>query len=117
MIALITCVIVIISLITASFIIKKWKVRFWSLIISFWCIITLVISYCIGYNLPNTFEKYIIENELEQEVSVELIERALNYNKRIDFGNNLWCRFSIEDRNEYKIDIQYYIDLPRWRKI
>ena len=30
-------------------------------------------------------------------------------NDNVDFGNNYWCRFNIEDRSEYKIDIDKYI--------
>lgn len=49
--------------------------------------------------------KYLLKNN----TSIYVIEQAQYYNNEVDFGNNLWCRFSIEDRSEYKIDIDKYI--------
>ena len=54
-------------------------------------------------------EKEQIEYLLENRLDLYSIEQAEDYNKEIEFGNNYWCRFNIEDRSEYKIDIDKYL--------
>jgi len=39
----------------------------------------------------------------------DYIEEAREYNKEVDSSNNKMVRFKIEDRSEYKINIDYYI--------
>ena len=54
-------------------------------------------------------EKAQIECLLENHLNYDTIKKAKAYNDNVDFGNNYWCRFNIEDRSEYKIDIDKYI--------
>lgn len=54
-------------------------------------------------------EKEQIEYLLENRLDMYAIAQAEDYNKAIEFGNNYWCRFNIEDRSEYKIDIDKYL--------
>lgn len=79
------------------------------------CII-LLISLNFGksiYKQDNTksiAKKEQIEYLLENNISSYVIEQAQKYNEEIDAGNNYWCRFSIEDRSEFKIDIDKYLN-------
>lgn len=68
-------------------------------------------SHGMGYKSfsPNLEEKAYIENALKTNPSMFIIEKAEDYNKNIDSGNNLWCRFSKEDRSVYYIDINSFI--------
>ena len=83
--------------------------------LTLFAIVMLIISLICGksiYKQDNTdilFEKQAIEYCLENDNNIFIIEKAQKYNKEIDSGNNLWCRFSIEDRSEFKIDIDSYI--------
>lgn len=54
-------------------------------------------------------EREQIECLLENHLNYDTIEKAKSYNDNVEIGNNYWCRFSIEDRSEYKIDIDKYI--------
>jgi len=59
-------------------------------------------------------EKYFLEKEhieymLENKPDLYIIEQAKSYNHKIQIGNNYWCRFNIEDRSAYLIDIEKYI--------
>ena len=55
-------------------------------------------------------EKEEIEYILENKPSMYIIEQAKEYNNKVQTGNNLWCRFNIEDRSEYMIDINSYFN-------
>ena len=54
-------------------------------------------------------EKENIEYLLETKPSLYAIKEAETYNSNIEFGNNYFCRFSKEDRSEFKINIDKYI--------
>ena len=54
-------------------------------------------------------EKENIEYLLETKPSLYAIKEAETYNSNIEFGNSYFCRFSKEDRSEFKIDIDKYI--------
>lgn len=54
-------------------------------------------------------KKEAIELCLENKPSTFIIEEAETFNSNVDFGNNYWCRFSIEDRSEFKIDINSFL--------
>ncbi len=56
------------------------------------------------------FKKYIIETVLNNEVSYDIIKEAEKYNHDVQYGNNYWCRFNIEDRSEYIINIDSYLE-------
>ena len=56
-------------------------------------------------------EKAQIECLLENHLNYDTIKKAKSYNDNVEIGNNYWCRFNIEDRSEYKIDIDSYIKL------
>ena len=72
--------------------------------------IILLGSILSGYTFePNLQEKHAIETLLEVDPNLYNIEKAKEYNKDVQFGNNLWCRFTIEDRSEYIIDIDSYL--------
>lgn len=78
------------------------------LLISSSCV--LIGSLLSGYTFePNLQEKQAIETLLEVDPNLYNIEKAKEYNKDIQFGNNLWCRFTLEDRSEYIIDIDIYL--------
>lgn len=78
-------------------------------------ILVLILSLCAGesiYKQDNTKlleEKEYIEYCLDSKPSLYVIEQAKEYNYKVQDGNNYWCRFNIEDRNEYLIDIDKYI--------
>ena len=84
--------------------------------ITLFAIVMLIIALMCGksiYKQDNTdilFEKQAIEYCLENDNNIFIIEKAQKYNKEVDSGNNLWCRFSIEDRSEFKIDIDKYLE-------
>ena len=54
-------------------------------------------------------ERHKIEILLEVDYCYDTIKDAVNYNKKVDNGNNYWCRFKLEDRSYLKIDIDSYI--------
>lgn len=83
-----------------------------------WCIgwvlgllSVITIFLYLGYSFkPNLQEKHYIETLLEQQPDLYVIEKAQEYNEDVNEYNDLWCRFTIEDRSEYLIDIDYYIN-------
>lgn len=54
-------------------------------------------------------EKSQIEYLLENNPSMYVVKLAEKYNNKVQDGNNYWCRFTIENRDEYLIDIDDYI--------
>ena len=83
-----------------------------------WCIafflgsvLVITISLWSGYSFkPNLEEKHYIETLLEQQPDLYVIEKAQEYIEDVNEYIDLWCRFTIEDRSEYLIDIGYYIN-------
>jgi len=82
-------------------------------------IIILVTSLFVGKSIAKKDTvKYLTEKEqieyiLENKISLYSIEKAKEYNRKVQNGNNYWCRFNIEDRSAYLIDIDSYIKLER----
>lgn len=77
--------------------------------------VILLASLIIGSSIKKDEKKYLYERHkivlvLEQNLSEESINDAQKFNKEIDLGNNYWCRFSIEDREYLKIDINSYLN-------
>lgn len=87
----------------------------WLIILTLVCGFFLAISLAFGGSITKTnitkklLEKDQIEYLLENNLNLYVIEEAKEYNSSIDYGNNYWCRFTIEDRDIYKIDIDKYI--------
>ena len=123
MIATIVCsilVILAVLLIIVAFMIDNGSPVCASIILL--CIVALVlpISLVNGKSLykqdmQDVLKKYLVEKEeieyiLENHPSMYIIDQAKAYNSKIEVGNNYWCRFNIEDRSEYLIDIDYYIN-------
>ena len=74
-------------------------------------IILLFTSLMVGYSWEGDIvEKkrieYIIENTTP---NWDALKEAQEYNKDVMSGNNYWCRFTIEDRSEWLIDIDKYL--------
>lgn len=116
MIATITLVSLIILAIVA--IILLWyddEMTGWLIVLILVCGFLLAISLAFGRSITKTDinkelqKKNQIEYILENAPSLFAIEQAEEYNYSIDYGNNYWCRFNIEDRDIYKIDIEKYI--------
>ena len=105
-----------IILVAFGFVLDKEKPFFAGLTIFIVVCVVLTISLTSGksiYKKDNTkliMEKEQIEYLLENNISFYVIEQAREYNREIDRGNNLWCRFSIENRDDYKIDIDNYLN-------
>ena len=76
-------------------------------------ILTLFLSLFAGYSKPNQEEiieteryEYMLENG---KIDTELVKDIFEHNRSVEIGNNLWCRFTIEDRGEYIIDLDEYL--------
>ena len=65
-----------------------------------------------GYNSfdPKKYDKLMHVIEYSDSYSMEVEENIENWNKKLNTFNNLWCRFSVEDRGQYYIDINIYLD-------
>lgn len=78
-------------------------------------VMILAVSLGIGRSISkDNTEKYFLEKEhieymLENKPDLYIIEQAKSYNHKIQIGNNNWCRFTIEDRSAYLIDIDSYL--------
>ena len=55
-------------------------------------------------------EKSQIEYLLENSPNMYVIKLAEKYNSKVQNGNDYWCRFTIENRDEYLIDIDTFIE-------
>ena len=74
------------------------------------CIMVLLALVYLGYlKKPNLQKKENIEILLEYSLNEYTIEKALEYNYSVNEYNNYWFRFSIENRNEWLIDIDKYL--------
>ena len=83
----------------------------WSIAFFLGSVLVITISLWSGYSFkPNLEEKHYIETLLEQQPDLYVIEKAQEYNEDVNEYNDMWCRFTIEDRSEYLIDIGYYIN-------
>lgn len=116
MIALIVCIIFFVLGIALIAIGEEDKEPLFTtgLICSVVAVIILLASLMAGSSIKKYEKKYLYERHkicivLEQELSEETISDAQEFNKQIEFGNNYWCRFSIEDRAYLKIDINSYL--------
>lgn len=87
----------------------------WFIALLIFCGFFLAMSLAFGRSITKTNmtkslqEKDQIEYLLENNPSLYVIEEAKSYNSDIEYGNTYWCRFTIEDRDTYKIDIDSYI--------
>ncbi len=59
---------------------------------------------------PKDYDKLMRVIEYSDSYSMEVKEEIENWNKKLNTFNNLWCRFSVEDRSQYYIDINIYLD-------
>ena len=111
--AVIVGIIIAIAGVLFTFLSKKYDEEFCAFCCIFCWIVALfgvLISLEFGYYSfdRESFlqEKAEIEYLLEKNnADLSLFREAEKHNIRVDNGNNLWCRFEIEDRSEYKIDI------------
>lgn len=57
-----------------------------------------------------TAEKQFLEDNLEKKDKYffKYLDDAVKHNKEVNNGNDKFHRFSIEDRSEYLVDIEYY---------
>lgn len=75
-------------------------------------ILLIMISLGFGYTFnkeDKLREKKQLEYLLENKIDLYVIEKAETHNRNVTYGNNLWCRFTIDDREEYIIDINKYL--------
>lgn len=86
------------------------------------------LSYSIGYiespNINKRQREYLEQDKINCIEAYELCpcERdyatLVNYNSMVEVGNNLFCRFKVEDRSQYKIDIDEMVkevENENWR--
>jgi len=95
----------------------KVEMEFLTFVAAFCCsasVIVPIISLYLGMSIYKQkdmlLEKHIIEIVLNNEVSYDTIKEAEKYNRDVQYGNNYWCRFNIEDRSEYIINIDSYLE-------
>lgn len=71
--------------------------------------------YSAGYS---DFNNLILQKEKEaiverinndEQVELETIDAIQEYNEAIERANNLWCRFTLEDRSSEKIEVSTYL--------
>ena len=117
MIALLVCIIfIVVSVALMASDVEDEKRLFTIGIICFAVtVVILLTSLIVGSSIKKREKKYLYERHkivlvLEQELSEESICDAQEFNKEIEFGNNYWSRFSIEDREYLKIDINSYLN-------
>lgn len=78
-------------------------------------LLSLGISLCLGRSARNYEDKLFeekkrIELYLDADFGYDTIKMADRYNRNVETGNNLWCRFKKEDRTEYKIDLKKWLN-------
>jgi len=117
MIALIVCgLIIVLTIIIVIISYKKYDTSLAPIFgITAIMLIIISVSHIAGYKTYNRAQmKYKKEQYeillTEGHLSKELFDEIEVHNSNIDFGNNLWSRFNIEDREEYKIDINEYLN-------
>lgn len=81
-------------------------------------IIVLIFSLMAGISVHKNEKELLKERYktilyLEDTISLDSIKDAEDYNKKVKSGNNLWCRFSKEDRDYLLIDIESYLKRNR----
>lgn len=93
-----------------------WKSIIYIVIFSI-SFITLFISLMTGisiYKWENKnkllYEKKGIELTLNENLNYDILKDAEKHNKEIQKGNNYWCRLNIEDRSEFLINIDEYLE-------
>lgn len=85
------------------------------IVVTVFSIFIVAAALCCGksiYKKDNTkilIGKENIEYLLKFKPSLYIIKEAETFNTNLEFGNNYFCRFSKEDRSEFKIDIDKYI--------
>lgn len=65
-----------------------------------------------GYSFEgNPIEKARIEYEIENTYpNFDALKEAQEYNKSVNDNNNYWFRFTIEDRSQWLIDVNKYLE-------
>lgn len=65
-----------------------------------------------GYNSfdAKKYDKLMRTIEYSNSYSMEVEEEIENWNTNLNNFNNLWCRFTVEDRSQYYIDVNIYLD-------
>ena len=55
-------------------------------------------------------EKQFLEDSLERKDKYffKYLDDAIEHNQIVNNYNNKWYRFSVEDRSEYMVDVEYY---------
>ena len=55
-------------------------------------------------------EKQFLEDNLERKDKYffKYLDDAIEHNNNVNMYNDKWHRFSVEDRSEYMVDIEYY---------
>lgn len=74
---------------------------------------SILYGYCVFDKANCVIEKQQIEIGLKTDAYLLFIDAAYKHNREINVGNNYWCRFTIEDREDFKIDIDNYIKIER----
>ena len=99
------------------------------MIISYLVVYMLCVAFAIfmikGLNKPYTqsekmqYKKTSIEYKLSyyDKLFYDYIEEAKEYNRDVNHGNNKGVRFKVEDRTEYMINIDFYVNEFNNRKV
>lgn len=70
-------------------------------------VMTITIGLSVGYShkLPNILGKQdLIDSYILCPCEYHL-DKVKKWNEDVNYGNNKWCRFKLDDRSEYLIDI------------
>lgn len=70
-------------------------------------IMAIIVGFSIGYGhkLPNILGKQdLIDSYISCPCEYHL-DKIKKWNEDVNYGNNKWCRFKLDDRSEYLIDI------------
>ena len=87
--------------------------------VAFWISLTALIIGQSIYKQDNTkllMEKQTIEYVLENKPDYYIFEKAKEYNHEVNNGNNYFCRFNIEDRSEFEINIGKYLVNKKYKE-
>jgi len=81
-------------------------------------LMAMTVALCIGYSNPFTVVKTLADKreliefriKTDTELNIDTLNKIRDYNNDVNYANNYWCRFNIEDRTVYLIDEQEYIN-------
>lgn len=86
------------------------KLGFGAIFFGVLSLLPIGLNYLIDNRTRFLKEKEKIEEILEYDTSYCVIEKAQSYNKSVNYLNNYFFRFTIEDRNDLLIDIERYLE-------